>query len=147
MLDFAPRDADEVSPTEVFEHDEVDGFVSMTQMHQKLGSLSSQSIPISLIGSPGGCPSSGYIANEASSSLSFITMTRRNPIPEEESGQSQEKGSMSKSQDTVVYWRCSKRSFSRHLDNLTKLRDKAQLKVSQVKHLMHMVLKEFKVKK
>ncbi|KAM7533471.1 hypothetical protein Aperf_G00000125097 [Anoplocephala perfoliata] len=140
LLCFAPRDTDELSSAEVVENGEVDGFVSMIQ-GRKFGAPSSQSIPI------GGSGASPFSEGCNADSLSFITSTSRHPIAEEESEQDQGKDSVSKSQDTVVGWRCSKRSFSRHLDNLRTLLENARDKVSQVRDLMAKVLRELKNRK
>lgn len=141
LLDFAPRDAETSSHNEILEGDEVGRSITIKQLNQRLiDGFPSHSIPISSMGS------SPFVGCQVAknSSPSFITTNNPWPLPEDEV-QQQQKDFMEKSDDGVVKWRCSKRDFSRHLDNLTKVRDALQNDVCQVKDLIGKVLHGFKV--
>ncbi|VDN96078.1 unnamed protein product [Rodentolepis nana] len=123
LLDVAPRDAECLSHNEVHERDEVSGSIRIAQLNQESNyGFSSHSI------SP--MDSSPLVRGQAANyptSLPFMAC----PMPEHEIQQKPD--SMENSDDGVVNWRCSKRNFSRHLDNLNRIQDAAQDAVRQVK--------------
>nr|CDS30471.1 Autophagy protein 11 [Hymenolepis microstoma] len=135
LLDVAPRDAECSSHNEIHESDEVNGSIRIAQPNRELNcDFSSHSISISSMGSS----LVRHPAANTPSSLPFMAW----PSPKHEI--QQQPDSIENSDDGIVNWRCSKRYFSRHLDNLTKVQDAAQNTVRQVKDYMSEVLLGFK---
>lgn len=132
LLDVAPRDAECSSHNEIHEGDEFNGSTRIAQSNHEFNcGFSSHSISISSMGSS---PLVRHQVANSPSSLSFMVW----PMPKHEI--QQQSDSMEDSDDGVVNWRCSKRNFSRHLDNLTKVQDAAQDTIRQVKDHMGEVL-------